>query len=82
MEKTLSMSTLEKRPTQCDKVLRMLENAEGGWVSGQVFLRELYLSQYHARIWELQQKGYRIESGQKDKYDFVSYRLLPKETLF
>lgn len=74
---------LIKKPTQCDKVLEVLRSANGNWVSGRFFLREMYLSQYHARIWELQDKGHRIEpSEEKDEFGFVRYRLLPSDTLF
>ena len=72
------MSLLAK-PTQCERVLKALEAASGGWVNGRYFLHTLYLSQYHARIFELQKKGYKIEaSKEKDQYGFVSYRLTPE----
>jgi len=77
------MEKLIEKTTQCGRVLKALEKANGDWVSGQVFLRDLLLSQYHARIFELQRKGYRIEASDfTDNYGFKSYRLLPKETLF
>lgn len=77
------MTTLEKKPTQCQKVLKVLEEAGGAWVSGQYFLRNLYLSQYHARIFELQRQGYEIESSdEKDEVGFKSYRLKAKNTLW
>ncbi len=76
------MEKLIHKPTQCEKVLKVLENADGGWVSGTYFLRELYLSQYHARIHELQNKGYKIEASDfTDEHGFKSYRLV-KDTLF
>ena len=66
--------------TQSEKVLDALEVKRGEWVSGQFFLRNLYLSQYHARIFELQRKGYKIESSDfTDEYGFKSYRLLKDE---
>ena len=74
---------LIKKPTQCDRVLRVLQDANGEWVSGQLFLHKHYLSQYHARIFELQRDGYRIEASPfSDQFGFKSYRLLPKDTLF
>ena len=61
---------------QAEKVLKALQDANGEWVSGTYFLRNLYLSQYHARIFELQQKGYKIEpSNFTDEHGFKSYRL-------
>lgn len=69
--------------TQCEKVLKVLEDNRGKWISGQYFLHTLYLSQYHARIKELEEKGYKIEhSDFKDDFGFVSYRLPFKNTLF
>lgn len=77
------MSNLEHKPTQKEKVLKVLEEAKGEWVSGRYFIQNLLLSQFHARIFELQQEGYRIEaSDETGEYGFKSYRLLPKETLF
>lgn len=70
---------LIKNPTQKEKILKVLQEKEGEWVSGNVFLRQLYLSQFHARIWELQKEGYKIEASTfKDEYGFVSYRLVSK----
>ncbi len=77
------MEKLIKKPTQCEKVLKALEDARGQWVSGTYFLHTLYLSQFHARIKELEESGIKIEhSDFKDDFGFVSYRILPKTTLF
>lgn len=77
------MTGLLKKPTQCQKVLQALEQSEGRWVSGRYFLQTLMLSQYHARIFELQKQGHWIEASQeKDEYGFCSYRLVPKDRLF
>ena len=77
------MKTLIEKKTQAERVLEVLKNAKGGWVSGQYFLRTLMLSQFHARIWELQKRrdryGYEgtIEASDfKDEYGFVYYRLV------
>lgn len=81
-----TMLTQEKEKpnkTQADRILRVLEDAAGRWVPGTYFLRELYISQYHARIFDLQRKGYDIEASDfSDEYGFKSYRLKFKETLF
>ena len=62
--------------TQCEKVLNTLENHRGEWVSGEYFLRTLFLSQYHARIKELEEKGVKVEhSDFTNDYGFKSYRL-------
>ena len=81
----MEQTRLEKKLTQCEKVLKVLQDANGEWVSGQYFLHKMYLSQYHARIFELQRKGYEIESSEeKDAVGFKSYRLKlaePKQEL-
>lgn len=62
---------------QSAKILKKLEDANGQWVSGRIFLHEMYLSQYHARIWELQKRGYKIEASSfVCKYGFRSYRMV------
>ena len=59
--------------TQQEKILRALQNAKGGWISGQYFLHELYLSQYHARIFELQkEEEYNIQAS--DFVDFAGFK--------
>jgi len=66
--------------TQREKVLDALQAHIGEWISGQFFLRNLYLSQYHARIFELQREGYKIEASDfVDDFGFKSYRLLPEQ---
>lgn len=63
--------------TQADRILKVLKDANGEWVNGQYFLREMMLSQYHARIWDCQQKGHKIEASDfTDDFGFKSYRLL------
>ena len=69
--------TFPKTGTQAAKVLRALIDAKGEWVSGTYFLRDLYLSQYHARIWDLENRfGWKIEhSEEDDEHGFRSYRI-------
>jgi hypothetical protein len=62
------------------KVFNALNKNIGEWVSGQYFSRTLFLSQYHARIFELQDLGYDIVGSDfKDTHGFKSYRLVPEE---
>lgn len=62
--------------TQAEKILDYLEAHRGEWISGSYFLRNMYLSQYHTRIFELERKGIKIEhSDFKDEFGFVLYRL-------
>ena len=68
------------KQTQCEKVLDVLMAHRGEWVSGQFFLRTLFLSQYHARIFELQRRGHKIEASSFiDGHGFKSYKLLLPE---
>ena len=76
-------TTLKPKPTQCARVLEALEEANGEWVSGRYFIQNMMLSQFHTRIYELQEQGHNIEASDfRDEFSFKSYRLLPKETLF
>jgi len=70
------------KSTQKQKVLEALQKAEGDWVNGQFFLRNLFLSQFHTRIFELQKEGYKIEASNfTDNHGFKSYKLLQDEPI-
>jgi hypothetical protein len=70
------------KQTQEERILQKLIEANGNWVNGQHFLREMFLSQYHRAIWNLQNRRERyvydgtIEpSPFLDGFGFRSYRL-------
>jgi len=71
-----------KRQTQKEKVLFTLlkqkeENIDDGWVDGlTVFSHNMFISQYHARIWELEREGYEIESAIVEGGNWKKYRIL------
>lgn len=68
--------TYPKEGTQARKALDALLGADGEWVNGQYFLRTLYLSQYHARIWDLENRfHWKVEASEPDQYGFKSYRI-------
>lgn len=73
---------LQKRPRQVDRVLRILENQKreninGGWVDGMIFFHlSPAITQYHTRIWELQQLGYVIEGRFVAGKNWKEYRLV------
>jgi hypothetical protein len=68
---------LNPKPTECKRVLQALKDVNGAWVNGRHFLHELFLSQYHARIFETQHRGHQIEANESaDEYGFESYRLV------
>jgi hypothetical protein len=78
----MRQSTLEKKPTQCSRILKVLEDADGQWVNGRYFNNTMMISQYHSRIKELEMGGHDIKhSEDKDEFGFKSYRLLPKDQL-
>lgn len=80
MNKT--MEKYQARPTQEDRVLKILQDASG-WVDGMTFLRlDSPITQYHARIWGLQQKGHEIVGEFVPGKNWKRYRLIPKDTLF
>ena len=68
-----------KNQTQEQRILDILKAEPGAWIDGMVFLR-LYtpITQYHARIWGLQQKGYNIEGRWVFGKRWKEYRLLSK----
>lgn len=70
------------RPTQEARVLAVLIEAKGAWVSGQFFLREMFLSQYHRAIFNLEHRdGVRIEhSTDTDDLGFKRYRIVSPAT--
>ena len=68
--------------TQHEKVLDALKGAKGGYVNGRYFARTLFLTQFHTRIKELQEKGYQIQASEfTDDYGFKSYRLVEDKQL-
>lgn len=76
---------MPKPTTQPGIVLNDLIQAGGNWVSGRVFLRERYISQFHRAIHDLENKfGWkgRIEhSGAPDEYGFIQYRITGQTVL-
>ena len=69
----------KENKTQEQRILEYLQGVAGKWVSGRHFIQTMMISQTHARIWSLQQKGYEIEASDfKDEFGFKSYRLLEK----
>ena len=70
------------KQTQGEKILKVLQDAKEEWINGRIFLRRMMISQYHARIYDLQRKGHKIEASDfVDKYGFKSYKLLPEGQL-
>lgn len=69
--------TMPKEGTQPRKVLEALLRASGEWVGGRYFLHTLYLSQFHARIKDLEDKfGWTIQHSEfTDNFGFKSYRI-------
>ena len=73
---------IKSNTNQERKVLDVLMAADGGWVNGRYFKDEMYLSQYHRAIWNLQNKRERYEyegdivpSDFTDEHGFKSYRI-------
>ena len=77
------MEKLIEKPTQCNRVLEILENADGKWIDGMTFLRlDHPITQFHARIFELEEQGYKIDSRFIEGKNWKEYKLIPKETLW
>jgi hypothetical protein len=70
-------SGYQKRPTQEQRILKILEHYNGGWVDGMQFLNlDKPITQYHARIWGLQKQGYKIEGRFIQGKNYKEYRLI------
>lgn len=77
------MEKLIHKETQCNRVLEILQNANGKWVDGMTFLRlDHPITQYHARMFELEEQGYKIESRFIEGKNWKEYRLPLRTTLF
>jgi hypothetical protein len=70
--------TRPTRGSQEERVLDVLLNAQGDWVNGQYFLRQMFLSQYHRAIFNLQNRNHwPIEASTfTDEFKFKSYRIV------
>jgi hypothetical protein len=71
--------TLPKEGTQKRRIYDALIAAQGEWINGRYFLRELYLSQYHRAIWELENAPHFIKvehSPFVDEFGFKSFRIV------
>lgn len=63
--------------TQKERILDALREAKGEWVSGMDFLKMVpAITQFHARIWELQKQGYEIEGRFINDNNWKYYRLV------
>lgn len=70
------------KKSQATRILDVLKEAKGDWVSAKVFKRDMWISECNARISELRNKGYNIETGEYDSFGFALHRLEPiKETI-
>jgi hypothetical protein len=69
--------TLPKEGTQARKILEALLKSSGAWVNGQYFCRTLWLTQFHAVIFNLENRyGWPVEhSDFTDEHGFKSYRI-------
>lgn len=77
---TTREATYPSPDTQAGKVLKVLLDADGGWVNFQYFVRTMYLTQAHSVIFNLERKfGWNIEhSDFTDEHGFKSYRIEKK----
>lgn len=65
----------EEKIGQEERILNLLREC-GSWVSGMVFLTlDKPITQYHARIWGLQKKGYNIQGRFIVGKNYKEYKL-------
>ena len=66
-----------QKPTQRERILTILKDAQGQWVDGMIFLQIFPpITQFHARIFELQRLGYRIENEFVPGKNWKQYKLV------
>ena len=72
--------TRPKEGTQGQRLLDVLLKANGEWTNGQYFCRTMWLTQFHAVIFNLENRyNWPIEhSSETDEFGFKSYRLAPE----
>ena len=71
-----------KLPSQRQRILNELIEADGDWVSTNYFKTVMHLYECNARLSELKNRGHNIESSKfRDEFGFVSHRLIiaPKQ---
>jgi len=75
---------LEKRLTQCEKILKAFRDAKlrGNGYLNCLDLGRLYIMQPHARMFELERKGYIFDDRWAEGNSYKEYRLVeePKQT--
>ncbi len=71
------------KPSQKERILQILQDREGRWVDGMVFENlQPRITQSKARLFELKEEGYEIESRFIEGKNWKEYRLKAKDTLF
>ncbi len=65
------------KKSQGQRILEVLLDAKGAWVSAKIFKRDMWITECNARISELRNKGYNIETGDTDEFGFALHRLEP-----
>lgn len=71
-----------EKPTQENRVLKILQDADGKWVDGMTFLHLIpAITQYHARIFGLQEKGHKIEGRFIEGKNWKEYRIVKEGQL-
>lgn len=71
------------KESQCQRVLKILENANGQYVDGMIFYNlDHPITQAGARMFELKEMGYKIESRFIEGKNWKEYKLINKNTLW
>jgi len=65
------------KKSQANRILDILLEANGDWVSTKVFKMDMWITETNARISELRKKGYNIETGESDQFGFALHRIEP-----
>jgi len=69
-----------KKPNQCERMLKVFRDAQGGWIDGMYFESEMRITQYHARMSELEKKGHKFGNRFVPGKNWKEYRLITNAT--
>lgn len=67
-----------KKLTQGERILKVLREANGDWISSRIFKQEMFISECNARLTELKKQGHKIETGERDEHGFTYHRIDPQ----
>jgi biotin operon repressor len=70
---------MTKPLSQAQRILKVLLDAKGEWVSACYFKRDMWITETNARISELRNQGWDVETkDERDEHGFAYHRIKQK----